>query len=77
MTHKEKNERLRLLISWPIRVADVANAIWSTHQYICWIRNSEYISDEQFIKIVKAVNGLCKAKLDVISKINEKIPCNL
>lgn len=69
MSKEERHEYLNLLISWPITPTVVAKEMWVTQQYIDWVKRWDHISYEKFIEIVKVVNRLCKAKLDIISKI--------
>lgn len=69
MNKEERHEYLNLLISWPITPTIVAKEMGVTQQYIDWVKRWDHISYEKFIEIVKVVNRLCKAKLDIINKI--------
>lgn len=69
MSKEERHKYLNLLISWPITPTILAKEMGVTQQYIDWVKRWDHISYDKFIEIVKVVDRLCKAKLDIISKI--------
>lgn len=69
MNKEERHEYLNLLISWPITPTIVAKEMGCSQQYIEAVQKWDSISYEKFIEIVKVVNRLCKAKLDIVNKI--------